>query len=66
MLAYLTDEQRPSCEPRSLDATLAASHLDQGVRTEAAYEAALQLDGDRWWLPARLRQPTGCQYEVPA
>jgi anti-sigma factor ChrR (cupin superfamily) len=66
MLAYLTDEQCPSCEPGSLDATLAASDLDQGERTRAAYEAALQLDAERWWVPARLRQPTMRQCEVPA
>jgi hypothetical protein len=66
MLAYLTHEHCPSCEPSSLDATLAASDLDQGVRAQAVYEVALQIDAERWWVPARLRQPTMCQCEVPA
>jgi hypothetical protein len=66
MLAYLTDEHCPSCEPSSLDATLAASDRDQGVRAQAAYEAALQIDADRWWVPARLQKPTMCHCGVPA
>ncbi|MEN3281364.1 MAG: hypothetical protein V7607_2504 [Solirubrobacteraceae bacterium] len=55
MLAYLTDEQRQSCEPTSVDATLATPAIDHRALAQPAYEAALQLDTDRWWVPARLR-----------
>jgi hypothetical protein len=58
MLAYLTDEQRATCEPVSLDATLATVAVrDQDMVAQAAYEAALQLDAERWWIPARRRRP---------
>lgn len=66
MLAYLTDDQRPGCEPMSLDATLAACDVDQEARAHTAYEAALRLDAGRWWVPARLRQSTTCECEAPA
>jgi hypothetical protein len=65
MLAYLTDEQRVSCEPVALDPTLAAvSSRDQEMLAQAAYEAALELDAERCWIPARRRRATICDCEV--
>jgi hypothetical protein len=50
MLAHLIDEQHPTCEPVSLDPTLAPPPTDdQEAFAEAAYEAALQLDAEVWW-----------------
>jgi hypothetical protein len=67
MLAYLLkDDKRPDCEPTSLDATLAASDVDQDVRAHAAYEAALRLESESWWVPTRLRHSTICERELPA
>jgi hypothetical protein len=57
MLAYLIDEQHPTCEPVSLELTLAALPTgDQAAFAQAAYEAALQLDAERGWIPARRRR----------
>jgi hypothetical protein len=59
MLAHLTDEPLATCEPAPVDPTLAARRIDdQGVLAQAAYEAALQLDDERWWIPVRRRRPT--------
>jgi hypothetical protein len=67
MLADLTDEQLLTCEAVALDRTLAAQPIDeQAMLAQVAYEAALQLDAARWWIPARRRRPTACRCEVLA
>jgi hypothetical protein len=55
MLAYLTDEQPTSCEQASLDVALVVpTPDDQRVWAQVAYEAAQQLEPERW-IPTRRR-----------
>jgi hypothetical protein len=66
MLAYLTDEQPTTYETASLDVTLVVpTPDDQEVWAQVAYEAAQQLEAERW-IPARRRRPGACQWEVLA
>jgi hypothetical protein len=66
MLAYLTDEQPTTYEQASLDVTLAVpTPADQGVWAQVSYEAAQQIEPERW-IPARRRRPAACRCELLA
>ena len=66
MLAYLTDEQPTICEHASLDVTpVVPASGDQGVWAQVAYEAAQQLESERW-IPTRRRRPGTRPCEVLA
>ena len=59
MLAYLIDDQPTFCEHAGARSPLVVpAPDDQGVWAQVAYEAAQQLDGERW-IPARRRRPAG-------
>jgi hypothetical protein len=65
MLAYLTDERPTICEQAAPEvAPGAPAPDDQGVWAQVAYEAAQQLEAERW-LPARRRAPRARPCEVP-
>jgi hypothetical protein len=66
MLAYLTDEPPTTHEQASLDVTLVVpTPDDQGLWAEVAYEAAQQLESERW-IPTRRRRPGTRPCEVLA
>jgi hypothetical protein len=66
MLAYLTDEQPTIYELAALDVTpVVPTPDDQGVWAQVAYEAAQQLEAERW-IPMRRRRPGTRPCEVPA
>ena len=63
MLAYLIDEQPTVCEQAGRDGALVApTPDDQGVRAQVAYEAAQQLEAERWIRPRR-RRAEACRRE---
>ena len=63
MLAYLSDEQPANCEQAALDVIVVAPMPDdQGAWAQVAYEAAQQLDAERW-IPARRRRPGAYRWE---
>ena len=56
MLAYLIDEQHEFCEQAARDVALVVpAPDDQGVWAQVAYEAAQELEPERW-IPARRRR----------
>ena len=66
MLAYLSDEQPTICERAALDVTLVVpTPDDQGAWAQVAYEAAQQLEPERW-TPRRLYPPSARRCEVLA
>jgi hypothetical protein len=66
MLAYLIDEQAPADGQASFDVvTVVPTPDNQGVWAQVAYEAAQQLEPERW-IPARRRRAGSLRREVPA
>ena len=66
MLAYLIDEQPRVGEQAALDvAPVVPTPDDQGTWAQVAYEAAQQLEPERW-IPARRRRAGSLRREVPA
>jgi hypothetical protein len=65
MLAYLIDEQATLCEQEGLDVALVVpTPDDQGMWAQVAYEAAQQLEPERW-IPARRRRAGSLRRQVP-
>jgi hypothetical protein len=63
MLAYLTDEQPTLGERAARDVALdVPAPDDQGVWAQVAYEAAQQIEAERW-IPARRRRAEACRRE---
>lgn len=61
MLTYLIDEQASAGGQASIDVVPAVpTPDDQGVWAQVAYEAAQQLEPERW-IPARRRRPERCR-----